>query len=140
MFVCQCVCHCVCLYVCNCAYVLYVCMSDCKSVHVTYFPGRLIKQRTSFFFPEKGLMIKSLIRVRIQQYKSFTLESILEVSLNNKTICQTLVLNSEWSALFVDSLSTDSHLFRANTIRFLGKTLAKQHLTPKNDPKKDPQI
>ena len=32
-----------------------------------------------------------------------------------------------------------SHMFRANTISFLYKTLSTQHLTPKNDPEKDPQ-
>ena len=31
------------------------------------------------------------------------------------------------------------HLFRANTIRFLDKTFAKQHLTPQNGPKNYPQ-
>ena len=32
----------------------------------------------------------------------------------------------------------NAHLFRANTIRFLNKTLSTQHLTPQNDPKNDP--
>ena len=36
--------------------------------------------------------------------------------------------------------SQPAHLFRANTIRFLEKTLATQHLTPQNDPKNDPDI
>ena len=32
-----------------------------------------------------------------------------------------------------------THLFRANTIKFLNKTFATQHLTPQNDPQNDPQ-
>ena len=32
-----------------------------------------------------------------------------------------------------------SHLFRANNIRFLNKTLTTQHLTPQNDPQNDLQ-
>ena len=31
-----------------------------------------------------------------------------------------------------------AHLFRANTIKFLDKTLATQHLTSQNDPQNDP--
>ena len=33
-----------------------------------------------------------------------------------------------------------SHLFQANTIRFLDKTLSTQHQTPQNDPKHDPKM
>ena len=49
--------------------------------------------------------------------------------------------NPIWSHHTHISYCTEyTHLFRANTIRFLDKTLAKQHLTPQNDPKNDPQI
>ena len=58
------------------------------------------------------------------------------------------IMNARWvTILTVVTISTivviiiivTAHLFQANTIRFLDKTLATQHLTPQNDPQNDPK-